>query len=118
MRAHGSRKSAIGYLILAAAVAAGVGIVLMDRGAPPAASVAPGTSIRAAPHAAVLAFESEPAVIRFGGPAAEVYEVHGFEHARSTPSPERAVGIRRRSEIWLLWPLPAPRVAILDLEVP
>ena len=49
------------------------------------------------------ALESDPTVIRFGTPAAEVHEVHGFEHSRHDPAAEPSAGMRRRAEVRLRW---------------
>jgi arylsulfatase A-like enzyme len=65
-----------------------------------------------------MSLSSDPAVIRFGTPAAEFHEVHGFEHVAPDPAAEPFVNVRRRAELRLRWPEPAPRVALLDLDVP
>ena len=96
-------------MVVAAAAAAGLVFLLrspaVDRTPPP-----PETVVRASRQSAAMPLESDPAVIRFGTPAAEVHEVHGFEHSRPDPAAEPSVGIRRRAEVRLRWPEPgAPR---------
>ena len=100
------------------AVAAAVAAILWVARPFTDAPAAPGSIVHAAAHSAAMSLESEPAVLRFGTPEADVREVHGFERMRLDPATEPSVGIRRRAELWLRWPERAPRSAVLDLEVP
>jgi hypothetical protein len=75
-----------GVLLMAAASASAV--LFLVR--PPAVKRPPSHPeliLRAAEHTSAMSLESEPSVIRFGTPAAEVHEVHGFEHVRPTRPP-------------------------------
>src|SRR5687767_4145680 len=104
-------------LVVAAAVAAGLVLLVRsrvaDRSRPAAESV-----VRAAGQSAAMAWDSEPTVIRFGTPPAELHQVHGFEPSRLDPASEPSAGMRRRAEVAWRWPEPAPRAGILDLDVP
>lgn len=107
-------------LILLMVVAATAGALLL-RTRPPVGSALPPHPeilVRAAEHTSAMSLESEPSVIRFGTPASEVHEVHGFEHLPANPAAEPSVNVRRRTEMRLRWTEPALRVAILDLDVP
>ena len=101
--------------LIAAAVVTAIVLVARPRRPPPPEPV---ITALAAPQAAAMAMESEPEVIRFASPSAEVLEVHGFERSRSDPAAEASVAIRRRAEMRVRWPSPAPRRAVLDLYVP
>ena len=74
-------------MVVAAAAAVALLFLLrspaVDRPPPP-----PETLVRASRQCAAMALESEPTVIRFGTPAAEIHEVHGFEHSRPDPAAE------------------------------
>lgn len=109
----------IGARALLVAGAAAAALLLLTRSRvverrPPPAEIV----VRAAGQSAVMSLESEPTVIRFGTPEAQVHEVHGFEHPRPDPSVEPSAGLRRRAEVRLLWSDLVPRAAILDLDVP
>jgi arylsulfatase A-like enzyme len=78
----------------------------------------PETIVLAAAQSGAMALESEPTVIRFGTPAAEAHESHGFERSRPDPAAEPSSGMRRRAEMRLRWSAPASRAGILDLDVP
>jgi arylsulfatase A-like enzyme len=78
----------------------------------------PEMVVQPAGQSMAMALESEPTVIRFGTPAAEIHEVRGFERSPPDPAAEPSMGMRRRAEMRLRWSEPAARAAILDLDVP
>lgn len=118
MSIQSSRKPAIRYLILAAAVAAGVTGAVVRRGGPPRALIPGEMSTRAIPLHATMDFESAPAVIRFGTPASWKHQAHGFDTSVDRSASEPSASIRRRAEIRIRWASVDARSAALDLEVP
>ncbi len=72
----------------------------------------------AARDAAIMRFESPLEVVRFGTPASEPSEAHGFERVPGDVAREPSAGLRRRAEILVRFAEVAPRRALLDLDLP
>jgi arylsulfatase A-like enzyme len=58
--------------------------------------------------------ESAWQIVLFGTPQAEPVQVRGFLRTPSGTGDSYAWG-QREADVWLRWPVPAPRVALLDL---